>query len=208
MMTTVDATIKQKLVLAIGFVFLAFLMSGCPATVVQPYDEKLVTDTEALYKKAASIIEDGRVASPRTDQEREAISDPENHPGHFSAFETEYNGLIVDTEVLILRAMASSEQIDKVGQQIQEQINKLIDEGFESQCRELADEFGKVSLTVQNYVDLKCIILRWKERHNDDSFTQNKKILKKANWEARKRIIFNGILALQQAEAFKKPDQQ
>lgn len=206
-MTTANPIMKRKRVLAIGFVVLAILMSGCSVMLVQPYDDKLVTDTEELYKKAASLIEDGRVASPRTDQEREAISDPENHPGHFSVFETEYNRLIVDSEALILRAMAGSAQINKAGQQVQEKINKLIDEGSESQCKELADEFGKVSLTVQNYVDLKCIILQWKERHNDDSFTQNKKILKKANWEARKRIIFNGILAIQKAEAFKKPDQ-
>jgi hypothetical protein len=208
MMRTVDAIMKQKRVIAICFVFLAILMSGCPATLVQPYDEKLVTDTEAFYKKAAFIIEDGRVVSPRTDQERAAISDPENNPGYFLAFETRYNGLIVDSEVLILRSMASNDQIGKSGQQFQAQINKLIDEKFSSQCQELADEFGKVSLTVKNYIDLKCIILRWKERHHDDSFTQGKKILKKGNWKARKRIIFNAILAIQKAEAFKKPDQR
>ena len=207
MTTKVNAVMKQKLVIAICFVFLAILMSGCPATLIQPYDEKLVTDTEALYKKAASVIEEGRVVSPKTDEEREEISDPEKNPGHFSAFETKYNGLMIDSEALILRAMASSDQIDRASQEIQERIDKLIDESFASQCSELASEFGQVSLTVQNYIDLKCIILKWKERHDDDSFTQNKKILKKANWESRKRIIFNAILAIQKAEGFKNQGQ-
>ena len=37
----------------------ALFVGGCAVTLVQPYDEKLLTDTEAVFKKASTMIDDG-----------------------------------------------------------------------------------------------------------------------------------------------------
>ena len=49
-------------------------------------------------------------------------------------------------------------------------------------------------------------MLNWKEQHSDIQLTRNTQILKKANWEGRKLIVFNAILAIQKAEGFKKQE--
>lgn len=181
------------------------ILAGCSTTLVSPYDEKLVTNTEAFYKKAAGIIEEGRAVSPKTDDARKQIVNPEKHEGHYSKFEGKYNQLIIDSEALILRAMVNSDEIDHVGQKLQAKLSDLIETSIPSKCKDIKDEFGKTSLTASNYIDLKCIITKWKEEHSDQAFTQNTQILKKANWEGRKQIIFNAVLAIQNAETFKKP---
>lgn len=177
---------------------------GCIGTFVAPYDENLFKDTEAFYKKAAMIIEDGRLASPRTDAGRQSITDIKNHEGHYSKFEAKYNQLIIDSEALILRALSNSDEIDIAGQEIQAKLNEVIETNNPSECESIKTEFGQVSLTASNYIDLKCIVTGWKARHSDQELTKGKAILKKANWEGRKLIIFNAILAIQKAEAFKK----
>lgn len=182
---------RTFLLLLLGVVFLT---SGCTTTLVSPYDEKLVTDTEAFYKKAAILIEKGRSVSPLKDDDRKNIQNPTEHQGHASKFEGDYNSLIIDTETLILRAMASDKKIDSMGQKLQAKISNLIETEIPSNCQQLAAEFAQASLTAQNYVDLKCIILKWKQRHSDMSFTKNTKILKKANWESRKRTVFNAAI--------------
>ena len=191
---------------------LAFLLfsftSGCSVKLVQPYDEKLVTDTEAFYKKAARIIEHGRAVSPKTNEERKAISEPSKHPGNFSQFEPKYNDLLIDTEALIMRAMAGSNEIDRTGQKLQAKLEDLIETNIPSVCEGLAEEFGKTSLTVKNYIDLKCIVSKWKVQHADPRLTRNTMILKKANWEGRKKSIFDAVLAIQKAEAFKRKGHQ
>lgn len=192
---------------ALAAITLALLLAACTVKLVQSYDEKLVNDTEAFYKKAALMIAEGKAASPLKNKQRSAIDDPAAHPGHFSRFESKYDALLVDSEALILRGRASSAEIDGAGAAIQEKISKLIEDELPSSCPALRDEIGTVSLTVANYVDLKCLILTWRERHNDDGFTQSKRILKRANWEARKLHLFNTILVIQEAEGFKKEKQ-
>ena len=182
------------------------LLYGCTTVLVSPYDEKLVTDTEAFYILAAETIEQGRAVSPKTDEERAAIADPETHDGHFSKFEGKYNDLIIATEALILRAMASDSKISKEGQKIQEKLSKMIEENISSECQALSAEFSQTSLTAKNYVDLKCIVLKWKEQHADMGLTKDTQILKKANWEGRKIIVFNAVLAIQKAEGFKQQE--
>ncbi len=190
------------------FILLLVLIGGCSTTLVAPYDEKLVTSTEEFYKKAAGIIEEGRIVSPLTDQERKEIANPAEHAGHFSQFVDRYNFLLIDAEALILRAMASSDAIDATGQKIQAKLDELIETSIPSVCEGLAAEFGNTSLTAKNYIDLKCIISKWKDQHENPKLTQDTLILKKANWEGRKKLIFNAVLAIQSAEAFKKSDQQ
>jgi hypothetical protein len=184
---------------------LALLTSACPATLVQPYDEKLVSDTEAIYKKAATMVNEGEAVSPRTDDVRRQIKEPAKHAGHFSAFAARYDALIVDADALILRGMAGSGGVDKIGRRIQDKIEDLIADAVPSACDDLEQEFKGATLTVKNYVDLKCILVRWKAQHSSSDETDKTLILKKANWEGRRRIFFNAVLAIQQAEAFKKP---
>ena len=191
-----------RAVLTAGFVLL--LVTACTLTLVQPYDETLFNDTEAFYKKAAAMIEEGRIVSPTTDDQRAAIAKPAEHPAHISAFESKYDALIVDSEALILRAIAGSQEIDAAGQAIQRKIDEIIEASLPSKCPELEEEVGKVSLTAKNFVDLKCLILKWRADHGDKELTKGTSILKKANWEARKVVLFNTIMAIQKAEAFKK----
>ena len=69
---------------------------------------------------------------------------------------------------------------------MQGKIEKLISDPLSSQCSELESEFAGTSLTVKNYVDLKCVLVRWRAQHGDDKITDSAMILKKANWEARR----------------------
>jgi hypothetical protein len=191
-----------RAVLTAGFVLL--FVTACTLTLVQPYDEKLFNDTEAFYKKAATMIEEGKSVSPSTDDQRAAIAKPAEHPAHISAFEPKYDALIVDSEALILRATAESQKIDAAGQAIQAKIDDLIEASLPSKCPEVQAEIGKVSLTAKNFVDLKCFILKWRAEHGDKELTKGTSILKKANWEGRKVVLFDTIMAIQKAEAFKK----
>ena len=188
----------RSLFFIVSTAFLALSLSACSARLVQPFDEKLINDTEAFYKKGAEIIAEGQAASPMTDKDRDAIINPDQNPAHFSKFEPKYDDLIIDSETLILRAMSSSKKIDSAGQAIQQKIDAVIEASLPSNCPELQSEFGKLSLTAQNFVDLKCLILGWKEQHRE------KLILKKANWEGRKLVLFNIIFAIQKAESFKE----
>jgi hypothetical protein len=189
-------------ILIVGF--LVFTAPACNIKLVQPFNEKLFNDTEALYKKAAEMIAEGKAVSPKTDDQRAAISVLIEHPAHISSFESKYDALIVDSEALILQAMAGSQEIDAAGQAIQGKIDELIDASLPSKCPDLQAEFAKVSLTAKNFVDLKCLILKWQAEHGDEKLTKGTSILKKANWEGRKAVLFNIILAIQKAESFKK----
>lgn len=185
---------------------LALLVGGCAITLVQPYDEKLLTDTEAIFKKASSMIDDGISNSPKTDEARSGIRKPEDHSAHFSKFEGRYAALGTDADALILRALRKAQEVDKIGEKLQGQINKLVEESLPSQCEDIESELGlsTTSLTVKNYVDLKCLIVRWKAQHSDPTLTKNTGILKRSNWELRKSTMFSAVLAIQKAETSKK----
>jgi hypothetical protein len=185
-------------------VFMVLSITGCTTRLVQPYNEKLLNDTEAFYKKAATMIEEGRAVSPKTDEQRDAISSPARHPANVSAFGPKYDALVVDSETLILGAMTGDKEISSAGKAIQGKITELIEETLPTQCPELRTELGKLGLTAANFADLKCLILKWRAEHGDETLTRGTGILKKANWEGRKVVLFNTILAIQNAESFKK----
>ncbi|OGR28899.1 MAG: hypothetical protein A2X83_08360 [Desulfuromonadales bacterium GWD2_54_10] len=187
--------------IAVGMLSLALM--GCTIKVVSPYDDKLFNDTEVFFKKANTMIEEGKSVSPLTDEERSKIDAPVNHPGHLTVFAPKYDALLLDTDALILRVITNSQAIDAFGGELHMKINDVIDKSIPSACPDLHTELGKVDLTAMNFVDLKCSVLRWKEQHADDSITKGKKILKKANWEGRKIALFDTILAIQKAEGFK-----
>jgi hypothetical protein len=184
----------------------ALFVGGCAVTLAQPYDEKLLTDTEAIFKKASSMIDDGIANSPKTDDERAAIPKPESHPAHASRVEGRYASLSTDADALILRALSKSEEVDRIGQKLQDQINDLVEKSLPSQCDDIEKELGlaTTSLTTKNYIDLKCLIVRWKAQHSDPKLTKNTGILKSTNWELRRSTIFSATLAIQKAETSKK----
>lgn len=187
---------------------LAFCLSGCMPRLVQPYDQTLVTGTEALYAEASAMIDEGVAVSPRSDAERDAIRSPAKSDGHLGAFSTRYDALIRASDLMILRAMAGSEEIDALGQKLQAKIEEAIENAVPSVCAELSaqfDELGAASLTVRNQVDLKCLLTRWKEQHADPEFTRKTLILKRANWEARRASLFRIVLAIQRAQLSKQP---
>lgn len=195
---------QPQLARSLAAIIIALSSTACTVTLVQPYDQKLFDDTETFYKKAATLVQEGEMLSPRTDAERKNIKEPLKHPAHLSAFAPKYDALIIDSDALILRAMANSATIYIAGNKIQQKLEKLIVDPLPSQCSELEEEFKNTSLTVKNYVDLKCVLVRWRAQHGDEKLTDNFMMLKKANWEARKPVMFNLILAIQKAEGFKK----
>lgn len=184
---------------------LLLLLTSCTLKVVPKYDDKLYNDTEAFFKKADAMIELGKAVSPKTDDERALITKPDQHPSHVSAFESKYNELLLDSDVLILRAIVNEQGADSIGKAVQTKISALINESLPSNCTDLEQaQTAKTSLAAMNFVDLKCIIIKWKDQHGDQKLTQKKGILKKSNWEGRKLVIFDAILAIQKAEGFKK----
>ncbi len=208
MMSFVILSRLHRELLPTTLVLLALCLSGCMPRLVQPYDEALVTGTEALYAEASAVIDDGVATSPRTDAERDAIRPPTKSDGHFSRFEPRYDQLIRATDLMILRAMAGSEDIDGLGRKLQAKIEEAIENAVPSVCAELTERFnelGATSLTVRNHVDLKCLLTRWKEQHADSELTRNTFILKRANWETRRASLFRIVLAIQRAQLSKQP---
>ena len=196
--------------------FTLIFLSACTVTLVQPYDEKLLTDTESLFKKASAMVDDGQLVSPRTDDDRRKVKaaailpkDPTPlvaHPAHASQFAKRYNELQTDADALILRALSKNQGTSPIGERLQLKIEKLIEESIPSNCPETDSEFSNLtaSLTVKNYVDLKCILVNWKHQHSDPKLTEDTEILKKSNWELRRSTLFASVLAIQSAETAKK----
>ncbi|KRC02302.1 hypothetical protein [Duganella sp. Root198D2] len=173
-----------------------FSLMACATTLVQPYDEKLVNDTGQLYKKAVAMVEDGIAKSSQ-----DAKGPPASRPGHVSRFESRYRDLDTDADLLILEALANS-RTSSVGEKIQSKVDDLISKNLPSTCEELDTEFkrGSSSLTVKNYVDLKCLLMNWQKQHEEDKDG----VLNPLTWELRKRTLFNATYAILKAESVKK----
>jgi len=199
-------SIRLRCVPSVIVSILALFFCSCAITIVQPYDEKLLADTEAIFKEASSMIDDGISNSPRTDEERSGIKKPEDHLAHISKFQGRYAALGTDADALILRALSRAQEVDKIGEKLQGQINILVEESLPSQCEDIERELGlsTTSLTVKNYIDLKCLFVRWKAQHSDLVLTKGTSILKRTNWELRKSTLFSAVLAIQKAETSKK----
>lgn len=185
---------------------LMLLLGGCAVSLVQPYDEKLLTDTEVLFKKTSAMIDEGIEKSPEKDEDRLAIVEPENHPAHFSKFAERYRTLETDADALILRALSKSQEVSPIGEKLQNQIIDLVEKAVPTKCKDIENDLriSTSSLTVKNYIDLKCIVVNWKGQHSDAKLTKETLILKRTNWELRKSAIFSAILAIQKAETSKK----
>lgn len=207
-MTILIKSLSLKNITTSLTIILILYLTGCTTTLTSPYSDKLAVDTEQFYKNAALVLEDGRVASPMTDRERSEIKNPENHTGNYSKFEQQYNRLIIDSESLILLAVVNDDKIDVAGQYIQSELNNIVSETVPAKkCEEIKNTINikDATLAVNNYIDLKCLVVGWKEQHADPRFTQNTLILKKSNWEARKKQLFNTVLMLQKSTHEKAP---
>ena len=113
--------------------------------------------------------------------------------------------MLLDADALILRAIVNGQEVGLIGAETQKKINQLIDESSPSTCNDLAEtREARASLTAMNYVDMKCMVIKWKDQHGDQEITKGKSILKSGNWEGRKQALFGAILAIQKAEGFKK----
>jgi hypothetical protein len=209
-------TTLLSLLVRSALVGMLIFLSACSVMLVQPYDEKLLTDTESLFKKASAMVDDGQHLSPKTDDERRKLKgaalQPKDarplasHPAHVTQFAKRYNELQTDADALILRALSKSHETSQIGEKLQLKIEKLIEESIPSNCPENDGVFLNLtaSLTVKNYIDLKCILVKWKDQHSDLKLTEDTEILKRSNWELRRSTLFAAILAIQSAETAKK----
>lgn len=182
------------------FLLLACLISllGCTAaTFVQPYDEQLLSGSEQFYRKAATIIEHSRMQSPA----ERPTTEERSHPGHIANMENLYAELLIDANILLLRAMANSGQVDASGQRIQSKISQYIDSALPSNCDNSADDIRAEfsSLTVRNFIDLKCLIVIWQAQHQ----AAPGNVLTQADWSRRHVSLLRYIMAVQQAEIAK-----
>ncbi|MGH8380815.1 hypothetical protein [Pseudomonas sp.] len=185
---------------------ISLILFGCTVTLVQPYDAELYKNTEAFYKKASTMILKGQSSSPTTPQQLAGIppKTASDNPGHFSKFQNDYDELLVDSNALILRSLANSGSVDEIGKQTQAKIEGVIKGNVTSECDTAQQDFPSVDLTTRNYIDLKCLVAKWKKEHQGPAgASSSKQILKKANWEGREKTLFDSILAIQSAEAFK-----
>ncbi|KPH93088.1 hypothetical protein AMS58_19370 [Pseudoalteromonas porphyrae] len=180
-------------------VCLAFLVQACTVTVVQPYDEKLVSATEAFYKETALGLEKAREISPNNRNLPDG-STASDSLGHLSKHINFYSNAKIGANSLIIRAMINTEKVDKIATDVHKQIEKLISQSLPSNCsNDKAQVTGTVTLTLQNYLDLKCLITYWEVQHS----TATHQILKKTNWESRQLSLMGMIVSIQKAESFK-----
>lgn len=209
----------------IVFVFLILLVQSCTVTFVQPYDEKLVDSTEAFYKDTSLAIEKARAKSPTSRKVNAPATpginpdlvaqqslfhadekvngspvSPSVNPGHVSQHELFYAMTKVNANALIIRAMVNSGKVDDIARKAHQEINEVISQAIPTNCDgEKALISGNITLTLQNYLDLKCLVTTWQIQH-DNAPNQ---ILKKTNWESRQRSLTSAIIAIQSAETFK-----
>lgn len=183
---------------AIVIVFSLALLSCTTVKLVQPYDEALIDGVQGFYKESATFLDEAKVKSPEV---RPSSSD-ENNSGHLSHFESGYDRLVIDANLLIMRAMVNSIKLSEIGVEAQNSVSNFIDENLPSACVGNSANLGAgfTSLTVKNFADLKCIITNWKVQHTQAPG----QIMTKGDWERRHRTLINAIISIQQAENFKQ----
>jgi hypothetical protein len=190
----------KRIYLFFGYCWIALFIQGCTVTFVQPYDEKLVDATESFYKLAANKIEEARAKAPDSRELKEGEA-AESNSGHISHFVSTYSTLKIEANSLVIRALVSSGQVDEMALPVHQKIEDIISRSVPSNCAGASASIGgPITLTVQNYLDLKCLVVHWSVQHEQAP----NKILKKSNWESRQIALMNMIISLQKAESFKK----
>jgi hypothetical protein len=189
----------QRISPLVFLIIFSLILSSCTTVkFVQPYDEALVTGVQDFYKKSAIFVEKGKNNSP----EQRPTSEDTKSGGHLLQYENDYNLLVIDTNLLVMRAMVNSVKLDELGKVMQDKVTELIDQNLPSVCvgnqADLGGEF--TSLTVKNFADLKCLISNWKVQHEKAP----NKTLTKSDWERRHKTLLSIIFAIQKAESFKQ----
>lgn len=176
-----------------------FLLQACTLTLVQPYDEKLVDATESFYKETSQAIEQAKEVS-LTHRNALVPSKLESNPGHLSHHVSLYAKAKIAANALIIRAMVNSERVNGKAMVPHKEIETLISQSLPSNCTDdKANITGNITLTLQNFLDLKCLITHWEKQHQ----VAPNQILKKVNWESRQVSLMGMIVSIQKAEAFK-----
>lgn len=180
--------------------FLILFVQSCTVTFVQPYDEKLVDATESFYKDTSLAIESAREKSP-VNRDNVDPSKPEENSGHLSQYASFYSKAKVNANALIIRAMVNSGKVDKIAANTHIEIEEVISKSLPSNCKnDRAAISGQITLTLQNYLDLKCLVTHWEVQHKSAPH----EILKKVNWESRQVSLMGMVVSIQKAESFKK----
>jgi len=191
--------IRTKLIFkAILMLVMLVLLSCTTVKFVQPYDEALIDGVQNFYKTSATFLDDAKVKSPI---ERPTNSDSSS-PGHLSHYENGYDRLVIEANLLIMRAMVNSIKLSEIGVDAQSAVSNFINEKLPSACVEDTADLGGgfTSLTVKNFADLKCIITNWKVQHTQAPG----QIMTQGDWERRHKTLINAIISIQQAENFKQ----
>jgi len=181
------------------FLSLVFIVQSCTLTFVHPYDEKLLDATEAFYKTHSLGIEEARAKSPISRNDVNAAN-PEENPGHMSHFSVFYAKAKIDANALIIRALVNSGNVDDNAAELHGEINDFIASSLPSNCNnDTALVSDQITLTLQNYLDLKCLVTHWQVQHQKAPH----QVLKKVNWESRQVSLMRLIMSMQKAEALK-----
>ena len=187
-------------IMIMGITISASLLVGCSEKQVTPYNEKLATSTEEFYKETVAVINEGRAVSPTTNVMRKKITNPKVNNAYYSKFEKKYTKLITDSEVIILHAMSNDDVVDMTDTENQSMLGELADINLTlPRCVAIRKEMGKAGFSESNYINLKCLLVSWRDEHANPRYTENTLILKKANWDGRKKQLFNVILAIRKS---------
>lgn len=184
-------------------ILIALLVSSCTSVVfVQPYDQALVSGTEAFYKKAGKMIQQAEAVSPDHRAKGTAV----NPAATYDHLKPQYDDLVIDANALIIRAAANANRVDALGQKLQGKLEQLVEKAVPptKNCIELKDALAgtPMTLTVSNFVDLKCLVAGW-DRQQREAPGQ---ILTKTEWSNRNISLMEAIMAIETAETFKKKD--
>ena len=187
-------------IMVMGITISTSLLVGCSEKLVTPYNEKLATSTEEFYKETVAVINEGRAVSPTTNVMRKKITNPKGNNAYYSKFEKRYTKLITDSEAIILHAMSDDDELDMVDPENQSMLGELADINLTlPRCVALRNEISKAGFSESNYINLKCLLVSWRDEHANPRYTDNTLILKKANWDGRKKQLFNVILAIRKS---------
>ncbi|HKM95475.1 MAG TPA: hypothetical protein VJY99_02005, partial [Buttiauxella sp.] len=151
-------------------------------------------------RPTVAVINEGRAVSPTTNVMRKKITNPKVNNAYYSKFEKKYTKLITDSEVIILHAMSNDDVVDMTDTENQSMLGELADINLTlPRCVAIRKEMGKAGFSESNYINLKCLLVSWRDEHANPRYTENTLILKKANWDGRKKQLFNVILAIRKS---------
>ncbi|WP_420549466.1 hypothetical protein [Curvivirga sp.] len=182
MLSKINIFRGYRLTQALVIVLFSLLLSGCfTVTWVSPYDQKLVDGLEEFHKDAATFVVKMENDGSKKDS--------------FQEFKPEYDKLMVKLDTLLVRATANSSHIDDHGMDIQELINEALADATGGD----PNQFKDVSLSAAQIIDLRNLIVKWREDHKlQDRST--------GVWKVRRAALGRAIVAVMTFELSKKAE--